>query len=109
MRVRVMLSGNGDGRAEHLLFMHSPAALPIRAPSPGERASGHGLDGVVATVPACQPLAEAGIWRVTLAGESVGRLVSPARGGAWHLLQLDELTDAELDVLEIATAGLPLR
>ena len=89
--------------------MHIPASPRPRAPSPGEWASGHGVDGVVADVHAVQPLAEAGVWRVTLAGESFGRLVSPAPGGAWRLLSLDELTDAELDALEAATAALPMR
>lgn len=89
--------------------MQSPAAPRQRAPSPGECASGHGLDGVVATVQAYQPLASDGIWRVTLEGESFGRLVRSTPSGVWHLLQLDELTDAQLDVLETATRTLPLR
>ena len=89
--------------------MHSPAPFRPLAPSPGEWASGHGVDGVVADVHAVQPLAEAGVWRVTLAGEPFGRLVSPAPGGGWRLMNLDELSDTELDTLEAATAALPMR
>jgi len=32
-----------------------------------------------------------------------GRLVGRARDGAWQLLQLDDLTDAQLDAYEVAT------
>jgi hypothetical protein len=99
-----MLSVNSDTKWEGMYCMQDPAAPRPRPPSPGERASGHGLEGVVATVLACQPLAEDDVWRVTLAGEPFGRLVSPAPDGSWHLLQLEELTDAQLDVLEAATA-----
>jgi hypothetical protein len=89
--------------------MQAPAAPDARAPSPGERAVGHGVEGVIVAVAKFQPLAAGQVWRVTLAGEPVGRLVSPRPDGVWHLLQLDELTDAQLDVLEAATDTPPVR
>ncbi len=89
--------------------MQAPAPPDARTPSPGERAVGHGVEGVIAAVSTFQPLAAHQVWRVTLAGESFGRLVSPRPDGVWHLLQLDELTDGQLDVLEAATDTPPLR
>lgn len=89
--------------------MQLPAAPGPRIPTPGERASGHGVDGVIVAVADRQPLAGDDVWRVTLAGEAFGRLVSQRPDGVWHLLQLDELTDAQLDVLEAAAATPPVR
>ncbi|HEX5325599.1 MAG TPA: hypothetical protein VFW75_02925 [Acetobacteraceae bacterium] len=66
------------------------------APKPGQPAAGHGVRGTILAVPAFQPLAADRIWRVVLAGEPFGRLVREA-GAVWHLLQVDELTDAQLD------------
>jgi hypothetical protein len=77
---------------------------PVR----GEPASGHGLAGTVADVPRHQPLADEGVWRVTLVGEAFGRLARRAPEGHWHLLELDELTEAQLDALDAAT-GTPSR
>ncbi len=73
-------------------------------PAIGDRATGYGARGTVIAVPDCQPLAADGIWRVTLAGEGFGRLVR--RGGrehdgeAWQLLQLDDVSDEQLDTYE---------
>lgn len=72
----------------------------LRAPNPGDHASGHDVHGIIASVSPRQPLAADGVWRVTLRGESFGRLVRLAPDAGWHLLQLDELTDAQLDALE---------
>ena len=71
--------------------------LAPRPPELGERAAGHGISGAVLAVSGWQPLATDNIWRITLAGEAFGRLVGRARDGAWQLLSLDELTDAQLD------------
>jgi hypothetical protein len=65
------------------------------------------VDGLVAAVPACQPLAADDVWRVTLTGEEFGRLVCRRPGGGWHLLQLGELTELQLDALEAATDATP--
>lgn len=72
-----------------------------RWPEPGARAVGQGVVGVVLAVPRAQPLAVDDIWRVTLVGERFGRLVARRKNGAWHLLQEDELTDEQLDALEV--------
>jgi hypothetical protein len=69
---------------------------------PGDAAFGHGVHGIVATVAACQPLAADGIWRVALVDESFGRLVGASPEGDWYLLELGELTEAQLDALEAA-------
>lgn len=59
-------------------------------------------------MPDRQPLAADGIWRVTLAGESVGRLVRldeqeyTSGAAGWQLLQLDDVTDAQLEAYEEA-------
>ena len=79
--------------------------LGPQPPEPGGLAVGHGVSGAVSVVPSPQPLAADGIWRVRLAGERFGRLVGRARNGAWRLLRLDELTDAQLDILEAALGG----
>jgi hypothetical protein len=103
-----MLSSNSDIRANDMYSTQGPAVPRRRVPSPGERACGHGVDGVVATVPASQPLAADGVWRVTLVGETCGRLVSATPDGGWHLLHLGELSEAQLDALEAGTATLSL-
>jgi hypothetical protein len=85
-----------------------PAAASARQPALGEHTAGYGVSGRIAAVPDRQPLSEDGIWRVTLAGESVGRLVrrdeqdcgSGVTG--WQLLQLDDITDAQLESYEAA-------
>jgi hypothetical protein len=83
------------------------AVLSPRPPEPGERAAGHGVSGAVVAVSKHQPLAADTVWRVTLGGERFGRLVGRARDGAWRLLQLDDLTEAQLDVLGAAAADVP--
>lgn len=85
------------------------AAVPDpMPPGAGEPAMGYGLDGAIATVPDHQPLGEDGIWRVTLKGEPFGRLVrldEQRRRRTWQLLQIDDLTDAQLDAYEAAMSG----
>jgi hypothetical protein len=85
------------------------AVLGPRRPEPGERAMGHGASGAVVAVPEQQPFAADNVWRVTLAGEPFGRLVERARDGAWQLLQLDDLTDAQLDAYEATVSDPPRR
>jgi hypothetical protein len=90
-----------------------PAAALRWPPAVGEHAEGHGVSGTIAAVPERQPLADEGIWRVALEGEVFGRLVrrrdaQGRRGGAaWHLLQLDELTEAQLETYDAAMLGPP--
>lgn len=76
------------------------AVLGPRRPDPGERAVGYGVTGTVIAVADQQPLAADNVWRVTLAEEACGRLVGRGHGGAWRLLQLDDLTDAQLDAYD---------
>ena len=75
-------------------------------PAVGDLAAGHGARGAVVAIPDNQPLAADDIWRVTLEGETVGRLVrlrpDAVCGAAWHLLQIDEMTDAQLDAFDAA-------
>lgn len=83
------------------------AILSPRPPEPGERAAGHGVSAAVVAVPEQQPLAADNVWRVVLAGEPFGRLVRPAQDGAWQLLQLDELSSAQVDAFEMNVLDLP--
>jgi hypothetical protein len=69
-------------------------------PRLGERSSGYSVFGTLAAVAEQQPLSAENVWRVVLAGEVVGRLVKRAQDGALQLLQLAELTDAQLDTYE---------
>ncbi len=84
------------------------AAATARQPALGERAAGYGVSGRLAVVPDRQPLAADGIWRVTLVGESVGRLVRldeqdyGSGVAGWQLLQLDDITDAQMEAYEAA-------
>ena len=71
-------------------------------PRPGEAARGHGLEGTISALRRRQPLARYGIWRVSLAGEEVGRLVGQGEDGVWHLLQTDDLTDFQLETYDAA-------
>ena len=72
-------------------------------PGPGEPARGPGLKGKVARLRDRQPLAAEGIWRVSLEGEEyAGRLVRRSAQGEWQLLQIDDLTDAQLEAYEKA-------
>lgn len=80
----------------------------VLRPTVGDHAAGHGVSGIVAVVPDHQPLASGGIWRVTLAGEGFGRLVrfDEEHGGrAWQLLQIDELSDEQLDAYDASMHG----
>lgn len=80
------------------------AVLAVLRPAIGDHATGHGVSGTIAAVPDHQPLAEDGIWRVALAGEGFGRLVRCCRQGrgerAWQLLQIDDMSDEQLDAYE---------
>ena len=100
MRVGVGEIDLGTLRRKRALHSTNPP------PAIGDLAAGHGVRGAVVAIPDKQPLAADGIWRVTLEGESFGRLVrhrpDAVCGAAWHLLQLDEMTDAQLDVFDVA-------
>lgn len=79
-------------------------------PGIGEHAAGYGVSGTILAVPELQPLAQDGIWRITLAGESFGRLVRLADGGRgrmWQLLQLDDVTDEQFDAYDAAMRTAP--
>ena len=71
-----------------------------------DEAVGHGMHGRIAAVPDMQPLKRDEIWRVVLHGEVVVRVVSPARRQGsvwrWQLLQMDDMTDEQLDAYEAA-------
>ena len=78
-------------------------------PAVGDAAAGHGVNGTIGAIPDKQPLAQDGIWRVTLRGEIFGRLVRHkgpgCSGAAWLLLRIDDLTDAQLDAYDEALLG----
>ena len=82
----------------------SAAFSVVLRPAIGDHAAGHGVSGTIAVIPDHQPLVDDGIWRVTLAAEMFGRLVR--RGiqedddRAWQLLQIDDLSDEQLDAYE---------
>ena len=86
-------------------------AQSVRRSSPvaGDMAAGHGMSRNIAAVPGWQPLERDGIWRVVLHGEVVVRVVRHAtrQGGGWRwqLLQMDDMTDEQLDAYEAALAG----
>lgn len=109
MAGRVRTPPVGFGAEALMGFRQMAAAISLPPPEPGERAVGHGVCGAIVAVPDEQPLKVDGIWRVTLAGEPFGRLVGRRRGdgGAWRLLQLDDLTDAQLDAYEAARLDPP--
>ena len=97
----------GNAEAMSKIRAVAAAVLGPRPPEPGERATGHGMSGAVVAVPEQQPLAADDIWRVVLAGELFGRLVRRAQDGAWQLLQLDELSNAQVDAFEVTVLDLP--
>lgn len=74
-----------------------------------DEAVGHGMSGRIAAVPDLQPLERDKIWRVVLHGEVVIRVVRHvARQGSawrWQLLQVDDMTDEQLDVYEAALSN----
>ena len=75
-------------------------------PVAGDRAAGRGMNCNIAAVPGWQPLERDGIWRVVLHGEVVVRVIRHAtrRGSdwCWQLLQMDDMTDEQLDAYEAA-------
>ncbi len=80
----------------------------VLRPAVGDHAEGHGVGGMVAAVPDLQPLAHDGIWRVTLAGEGFGRLVrydEKREDRTLQLLQIDELSDEQLDTYDAFMHG----
>ena len=82
-----------------------------RGPLAGDRAEGHGVSGTIMAVPKLQPLEGDGIWRVALYGEHFGRLVrrrgQGQSGAPWELLQIDDMSDAQLDAYDAAMLGVP--
>ena len=76
------------------------------APMVDDDAVGYGMSGRIADVPDSQPLKRDGIWRVVLHGEVVVRVVRHAtRQGntwPWQLLQMNDMTDEQLDAYEAA-------
>jgi hypothetical protein len=72
-------------------------------------AAGHGMNCNIAAVPSWQPLERDEIWRVVLHGEVIVRVVRHARrqggGWRWQLLQMDDMTDEQLDAYEAALSG----
>lgn len=74
-----------------------------------DEAVGHGMSGRIAAVPDLQPLERDEIWRVVLHGEVVIRIVRHAmrQGSAWRwqLLQMDDMTDEQLDAYEAALSN----
>ena len=74
----------------------------VDEPVPGDRAAGYGLQGRIEALRARQPLAQDGIWRVSLRGECGRRLVRRDGLGFWQLLQIDDLTDAQLEAYDQA-------
>lgn len=79
-------------------------------PVAGDAAAGYGVAGEIAAVPDWQPLAHEGIWRVALHGEAVVRIVrcstQPDSTPHWALLQMDDMTDEQLDTYEEALSDL---
>lgn len=96
------------GRWWAMTQMHSSVALRCRQPVTGDRAAGYGVSGTIAAVLECQPLAADGLWRVTLAGETIGRLIRQDEQAfqngesGWVLLQVDDLSDAQLAAYDAA-------
>ena len=75
----------------------------VECPCSGDAARGDRMAGRIARLRDRQPLAADGIWRVSLEGEEfAGRLVRRAAEGNWKLLQIDDLTDAQLAAYEKA-------
>ena len=74
-----------------------------------DEAVGHGRSGRIAAIPDLQPLERDEIWRVVLHGEVIVRVVrhSTRQGGArrWQLLQMDDMTDEQLDTYEAALSN----
>lgn len=89
-----------------------PFAQDIGRPSRpvvDDDAVGHGMSGMIAAVPDLQPLKRDEIWRVVFHGEVVIRVVRHAmrQGSAWRwqLLQMDDMTDEQLDAYEAALSN----
>ena len=88
--------------------VHRSDVAVTRRPALGERGASYGVSGRIASVAETQPLAGDGVWRVTLAGESVGRLVRwdgqecETAAPGWRLLQIDDLTESQLEAYETA-------
>ena len=108
------LAGAAGPNTDALAGLRQLAAVILgpRRPDPGERVAGHGVSGTIIGVPEPQPLGTAGIWRVSLAGEPFGRLVRRGRQdrlGVWQPLQLNDLTEVQLDAYEAAMLEQPRR
>ena len=78
-------------------------------PVVGEQAAGYGMFRRIAAVPGQQPLASDDIWRVTLEGETVIRVVrsrAAQNGPRWELLAMGDMTEEQLDIYEAAVSGM---
>ena len=79
-------------------------------PAVGDEAAGYGVKGKIDAVPDLQPLGHDGIWRVTVCGETLIRVVrqSIPQGDAlsWKLLQMDDMSDEQLDLYEVALSNI---
>ncbi len=78
-------------------------------PVVGDEAVGYGMSSRIAAVPDLQPLERDGVWRVVLHGEVVIRVVRQATrqdsAWRWQLLQMDDMTDVQLDAYEAALSN----
>lgn len=84
------------------------ASSPLK-PVTGDKAAGYGVRRKIAAVPDWQPLGHDGIWRVVLHGEVVVRIVRcsalPGSVPHWKLLQMDDMTEEQLDTYEAASSS----
>jgi len=84
----------------------APDDSSLLRPVVGDEAAGHGMSRRIATVPDWQPLGHDEIWRVVLHGEVVVRVVRhsslPGIAAHWQLLQMDDMSDEQLDIYEAA-------
>lgn len=84
----------------------APDDSSLLRPVVGDEAAGHGMSRRIAAVPDWQPLGHDEIWRVVLHGEVVVRVVRhsslPGIAAHWQLLQMDDMTDEQLDIYEAA-------
>ena len=102
-----------DKVVEVVAVRRVPFAQDIGRPSRpvvDDEAVGHGMSGRIAAIPDLQPLEGDEIWRVVLHGEVVIRVVRHVtrQGSAWRwqLLQMDDMTDEQLDAYEAALSNL---
>jgi len=84
----------------------APDDSSLLRPVAGDEATGYGVSRSIAAVPDWQPLGHDEIWRVILHGEVVVRVVRhsslPGVAAHWQLLQIDDMTDEQLDIYDAA-------